>query len=82
MVRIFYEVRVFPGYDIQSMDERSLRVVSSETIELLPMLDFLSHEGATVTEARLIRPTLEEVFGRVTGIESERMRQEREGKKR
>jgi ABC-2 type transport system ATP-binding protein len=35
-----------------------------------------------VTEARLIRPTLEEVFVRVTGIESGLMKQEREGKKK
>jgi len=72
----------FPAYSIQGRDERGLRVVSDGEIELLPLLEFLARDGVTVTEARLIRPSLEEVFVRVTGIESERMRQEREGKKK
>jgi len=42
----------------------------------------VAEAGAEVSEARLIRPTLEEVFVRVTGIESGLMRQEREGKKK
>jgi len=72
----------FPQYAVQSLDERGIRVISGGSIELLPLLGFLSQKGAIVTEAKLIRPTLEEVFVRVTGIESERMRQEREGKKK
>jgi ABC-2 type transport system ATP-binding protein len=72
----------FPRYSIQRTDERTLWVVSGNAIELLPLLSFLADRGVTVTEARLVRPTLEEVFVRVTGIESELMRQEREGKKK
>jgi len=72
----------FPRYSIRRTDERSIRVVSGGSITLLPLLDFLTGRGVAVTEARLIRPTLEEVFVRVTGIESELMMQEREGKKK
>ncbi len=72
----------FPKYNVLSLDERGLRVVSGESIELLPLLGLLSQMGVTVTEAKLIRPTLEEVFVRVTGIESDRMRQGLEGKKK
>jgi len=72
----------FPNYSIQTLDEHGIRLISVEPIELLPLLGFLSQKGAIVTEAKLIRPTLEEVFVRVTGIESERMSQEREGKKK
>jgi ABC-2 type transport system ATP-binding protein len=72
----------FPDYTIQSVEEGGVRLISSGAIELLPLVDFLSHGGMTVTEARLVRPTLEEVFVKVTGIESARMRQERDGKKR
>jgi ABC-2 type transport system ATP-binding protein len=72
----------FPGYDIRSPEERSLRVAAAGPIELLPLLGALAEGGAVVTEAKLIRPTLEEVFVRVTGIEAERMKQEREGKKK
>jgi len=72
----------FPGYAVRGVDEHNLRVVGAGRIELLPLLEFLSRRGAVVSEARLIRPTLEEVFVKVTGIESARMRQEREGKKK
>jgi hypothetical protein len=51
-------------------DERHLRLVSEGSIELLPLLEAVADGGAEVTEARLIRPTLEEVLVRVTGIES------------
>jgi ABC-2 type transport system ATP-binding protein len=62
--------------------ERSLRITAAGAIELLPLLAFLAQRHVPVTEARLVRPTLEEVFVRVTGIEAERLRQEREGKKK
>jgi ABC-2 type transport system ATP-binding protein len=74
--------RRFPGYTVRRPDERHLRLVSDGSIELLPLLEAVSGGGAEVSEARLIRPTLEEVFVRVTGIESALMRQEREGKKK
>jgi ABC-2 type transport system ATP-binding protein len=67
---------------VHRLDERHLRLVSAGSIELLPLLKAVAEGGAEVTEARLIRPTLEEVFVRVTGIESGLMRQEREGKKK
>ena len=72
----------FPGYAVHRSDERHLRLVSAGSIELLPLLEAAARGGAEVTEARLIRPTLEEVFVRVTGIESGLMKQEREGKKK
>ena len=71
----------FPGVTAQPVDEGTLRVVSGASIELLPLLGFLSERNVTVTEARLVRPSLEEVFVSVTGIESGRMKQERESKK-
>jgi ABC-2 type transport system ATP-binding protein len=74
--------RRFPSYAMHRPDDTHLRLVSERSIELLPLLGAVAHEGAEVTEARLIRPTLEEVFVRVTGIESGLMRQEREGKKK
>jgi ABC-2 type transport system ATP-binding protein len=72
----------FSQYTFQGLDDKNLRLVSEGTIDLLPLLAFLSEKQVVVTEARLIRPTLEEVFVRVTGVEAQRMRQEREGKKK
>jgi ABC-2 type transport system ATP-binding protein len=74
--------RRFPRYAVHRSDERHMRVVSESSIDLLPLLGALAESGTGVTEAKLIRPTLEEVFVRVTGIESDLMRQEREGKKK
>jgi ABC-2 type transport system ATP-binding protein len=74
--------RRFASYAVHRPDERHLRIVSEGSIELLPLLEVVADGGAEVSEARLIRPTLEEVFVRVTGIESALMRQEREGKKK
>jgi len=74
--------RRFPAYAVYRQDERHLRVVSDSSIELLPLLGALAEGGAVVTEAKLLRPTLEEVFVRVTGIEAAAMKQEREGKKK
>lgn len=71
----------FPGLGVQSAEERGIRIVSEGAIELLPLLGFLAERGVKVTEARLVRPSLEEVFVEVTGIESGRLRQEREGRK-
>ena len=74
--------RRFPRYEVHRSDERHMRVVSESSIDLLPLLGALAESGTGATEAKLIRPTLEEVFVRVTGIESDLMRQEREGKKK
>jgi ABC-2 type transport system ATP-binding protein len=74
--------RRFPGYSVRRPDERHLRVVSAAPIELLPLLEAVAEGGAAVAEARLIRPSLEEVFVRVTGREAALLRQEREGGKK
>lgn len=71
----------FPACAVERADEHGMRLVSLSPIGLLPLLGCLAEHGATVTEARMVRPTLEEVFVRVTGIESGAMRQEREGRK-
>jgi ABC-2 type transport system ATP-binding protein len=74
--------RRFPGYTVHRPDEGHLRLASESSIQLLPLLTAVAEAGAVVNEAKLVRPTLEEVFVRVTGIESGLMKQEREGKKR
>jgi ABC-2 type transport system ATP-binding protein len=74
--------RRFPEYQINGVDELTFRVVADGPIALLPLLAFLDKHRLTATEARLIRPTLEEVFVRVTGIEADHLRQEKEGAKK
>ena len=74
--------RRFPCYAVHRINDRKLHVVSDGSIALQPLLEALTEDGVVVTEAKLIQPTLEEVFVRVTGIESGQIRQEREGKKK
>jgi ABC-2 type transport system ATP-binding protein len=74
--------RGFPAFQIHRPDDGHFRVVSEQAIDLLPLAQTLAGCGTRVREARLLRPTLEEVFVRVTGIESKLLRQEREGKKK
>jgi ABC-2 type transport system ATP-binding protein len=55
-----------------------VRVESSRPIGVGPLVRLLEDEGAEVSEARKIRPTLEDVFVQITGIEAGMMKQEKE----
>jgi ABC-2 type transport system ATP-binding protein len=68
----------FPHLEFQTVSAEQIRVGSVETISIGPLVRFIEEQGAEVTEARRIRPSLEEVFVRVTGIELDRMRKEKE----
>ncbi len=57
-----------------------LRVEASQPIRVGALVRFLEEQGAEVFEARRIRPSLEEVFVRITGIEAHALRNESEGK--
>jgi len=67
----------FPGVSCQA-NGSWLRLTSATPISLFPLLRFLDERGVEVFEARIVRQSLEEVFGRVTGIGADEMRKERE----
>jgi ABC-2 type transport system ATP-binding protein len=58
-------------------DDR-IRVESPEPVRVGPLVRLLEDRGAEVFEARKMRPSLEDVFVRVTGIEAGAMKQEME----
>ena len=68
----------FPQFEFQAVSAEQIRVESVETINIGPLVRFVEEQGAEVTEARRVRPSLEEVFVRVTGIELNLMRKEKE----
>jgi len=68
----------FPHYEFQSLYPDQVRVESAARISVGALVRFIENQGAEVTEARLLRPSLEEVFIRVTGIELDIMRKEKE----
>jgi ABC-2 type transport system ATP-binding protein len=55
-------------------------VESEKPVHVGPLVRFLEDNGAEVTEARRMRPSLEDVFVNITGIAADAMRKEKEKK--
>jgi len=72
----------FPNINIKSSKDYCLRISSGDHIELMPFMNFFDGEGINISEARIIRPSLEEVFVSITGIEIDKLKKEKEGKKK
>ncbi len=68
----------FPSLQCQATSPAVLRVESSEPVRISPLVHLIEDHGGEVTEARKIRPSLEDVFVHITGIEAHTMKQERE----
>lgn len=72
----------FPQFSFYREDAQSLRIVSEEKIDLMPLMKFFDSQHLLMREARIIRPSLEEVFVKITGIGLDKMKKEKEGKKK
>ncbi len=72
----------FPYLTILIHNENSLRLQSYDPIRLMPLMTFFEQSGNTVTEAKIIRPSLEDVFVTITGIEIHKLKKEKGGKKK
>lgn len=68
----------FPQLDFTFISDGQICVESSEPINVSPLVRLLEDCGVEVTEARKIRPSLEDVFVRITGIEADAMLKEKE----
>ncbi len=64
----------FPDIAIARNPEGNLLLTAADELELLPLLQRLHEGGVKVYEARIARPSLEDVFVRVTGIEAREMK--------
>jgi ABC-2 type transport system ATP-binding protein len=71
-------VSAFPHLRFESPSQGEIRVESDAPISVAPLVRFLEEKGIEVAEARRLRPSLEEVFVRVTGIEVNAMKKEKE----
>lgn len=69
----------FPDLAFTSPAHGVLRVEAGQPIRVGALVRFLEEQGAEVLEARRIRPSLEEVFVRITGIEASALQQEKGG---
>lgn len=68
----------FSDYRVELIESNSLRIHSPEAIRLMPFMKFFEENHIAVYEAKIIKPTLEEVFVCITGIELEKMKKEKE----
>jgi ABC-2 type transport system ATP-binding protein len=77
--RLLDELRgVLSGVEFETMPGNALRAHTDQALALAPLVRFFEEHGVDVTEARAIRPSLEDVFVRITGVALEQMRKEKE----
>ncbi len=70
----------FSDLDFSNTRPGAIRVEADGPVRVGPLIRFLEDRGAEVAEARAMRPSLEDVFVRITGIEADAMRKEKEKK--
>jgi ABC-2 type transport system ATP-binding protein len=70
--------QAFPDLDFETVSDLELRVESTAPIRVAPIVRVIEDHGAGVTEARRLRPSLEDIFVRVTGVEVEALKKEKE----
>lgn len=75
-------IDTFPNISIKLNTNHSIRIISKDQIELMPFMKFFEQENIKISEAKIIRPSLEEVFVKITGIEIDKLKKEKEGKKK
>jgi len=68
----------FPHLVFLGLSDGRVRIESGEPIRVGPLVRFLEEQGVEVMEARRMRPSLEDVFVRITGIEADAMKKEKE----
>ena len=68
----------FPHLTFQVPAPNLIRVEADAPVHAGPLVRFIEDQGVDVTEARRMRLTLEDVFVRITGIEVDAMKKEKE----
>jgi ABC-2 type transport system ATP-binding protein len=60
-------------------DENSCILISKDRVSLSPVLQLLDQKGISVYEAKEIKPSLEDVFVKITGMDAANLKKEKEG---
>jgi ABC-2 type transport system ATP-binding protein len=68
----------FRGSEVTIRPDNSFVMVSEQRIPLFPVMEFFHDKGVEVYEARELRPSLEDVFVKLTGIESSVLKKDKE----
>ncbi|MEJ2587572.1 MAG: ATP-binding cassette domain-containing protein [Deltaproteobacteria bacterium] len=68
----------FPDLMFRDAGKGSIRIEAGTPVHVGPIVRFIEDQGVEVAEARRIRLSLEDVFVRITGIEADAMKREKE----
>ncbi|MDI9506791.1 MAG: ABC transporter ATP-binding protein [Clostridiales bacterium] len=68
----------FAGSKVKTRAGNSLVMASNRRIPLFPVMEFFRSKGVEVYEARELHPSLEDVFVKLTGIESSVLKKDKE----
>jgi ABC-2 type transport system ATP-binding protein len=68
----------FFGLEFTILENGVIRVEADSPIAVGPLVRFLEDHGAEVFEARRMRPSLEDIFVTITGVEAKAMHNEKE----
>lgn len=74
-------LNTFPNISIKSITNHGIQITSQNQIELMPFMNFFGQEGIKINEAKIIRPSLEEVFVKITGMDIDKLKKEKEEKR-
>ena len=68
----------FPDMECELISNEIVQIQRGQPILVAPLVRFFEDQGVEVTEARKVRPSLEEVFVKITDIKAEAMKKEKE----
>lgn len=68
----------FTNCRVELLDENSCLIICKEPVALFPILKLLDNKGISVYEAEKIKPSMEDIFIKITGIEVSKLRKAKE----
>ncbi len=72
--------KAFPHVRMECVDDRTIRIYSGTALNVAPFLAHCERSGLSIYEAKVLRPSLEDVFVRATGLGLSEMQNSRGGK--
>ncbi len=70
----------FPGVECIVKNAKVIKIISTDKMDIAPIVNSLSKENIKILEARLLKPSLEDVFIKITGLDIELMKKEKDKK--
>jgi ABC-2 type transport system ATP-binding protein len=70
----------FNEFKSSFINDNCIKVISNKKIDISPIISYLSKKELFINEAKIIKPSLEDAFVKVTGIEINMMKKEKEKK--